>query len=440
MGTHSEWVFHSSNKQCIALARNGTFIPASANPISFCDPTIHKQIGDALQSSEWQRRQENNPPESERGPSPILFHQCTCSDKYCRLPSDMTCSWLQIDLREPDIRRMGNEITDLDKTNKSLRSFLRAHERKYQGEASCSEGHLKDPADLFASLWTPRVSEIKTNKILWIGPLVSSRLSTRVLYIEISLLEFTIRCVAKLESMGDAASNAEKHDEAIVAYSTALSLSSPKDVSMKWTKTVLVHSSINGALSTVIKVYFTHHSKSQIESLNIHPRPSSNFQSLQSIRQSVMFRKGQTVSRRRSRSCKRWRVSSERIQGCTKCTYEQWVLSKLLHRLYDQWLFTRPLDFRQRSTEKLEKLGDAATSSRKYAEAVEQYSTMLSRKPTNIVDILVKRSRARSLMCLWLEALDDAEDVHMVYGSHSHSRPTLINVHQLCCQARSPAP
>jgi hypothetical protein len=58
----------------------------------------------------------------------------------------------------------------------------------------------------------------------------------------------------------------------------------------------------------------------------------------------------------------------------------------------------------------LEKLEDAAISSREYDGVVKQYSTAPQSKPTNIVDILVKRSRAQSLMGLWLEALDDADE------------------------------
>lgn len=100
--------------------------------------------------------------------------------------------------------------------------------------------------------------------------------------------------------------------------------------------------------------------------------------------------------------------------------HTQWMLSKLLHWQYDRWkrLFMRSLDFQQRCIEKIEKLGDAAMGSRNYAEAIEQYTTALSRKPTNIVQILAKRSSARSLMGLWEEALDDADEVRIDLYSH----------------------
>jgi hypothetical protein len=93
---------------------------------------------------------------------------------------------------------------------------------------------------LFASVWIMDTAsdEVKTNKI------IMDRSS-----------EFTIRRVAKLESMGDGASSAGKHDEVIAVYSAARSLSSPKDVLVKWGKTVLVHGSVNGVLSAAIKIF-----------------------------------------------------------------------------------------------------------------------------------------------------------------------------------------
>jgi len=117
----------------------------------------------------------------------------------------------------------------------------------------------------------------------------------------------------------------------------------------------------------------------------------------------------------------------------------QWMLSKLLHWQYDEWerLFTGSLDSQQRYSEWIEKLGDAAMGSREYAEAVEQYTTVLSRKPMNIAQILTKRSSARSSIGLWEEALDDADEVWI--NSNSHGIP-FDNAHYLGYQARSIVP
>ena len=70
------------------------------------------------------------------------------------------------------------------------------------------------------------------------------------------LSEFTKRCVAELESIGDAASEAKKYDEAIATYSTALSLPSPKSVLEKWANVMLVHGSVNDAMNAAAKALF----------------------------------------------------------------------------------------------------------------------------------------------------------------------------------------
>ena len=51
-----------------------------------------------------------------------------------------------------------------------------------------------------------------------------------------------------------------------------------------------------------------------------------------------------------------------------------------------------PLDFRTRSVEKLERLGDIARDSKKHDEAIGYYSNALLLDPTNN-DILLKRSK-----------------------------------------------
>ncbi|KAH0826754.1 hypothetical protein J3R83DRAFT_5164 [Lanmaoa asiatica] len=69
------------------------------------------------------------------------------------------------------------------------------------------------------------------------------------------LTKFTHQCVATLERIGDEASNAKKQDEAVVAYSTALSLSpsTPNTVLTKWASIILIHDTTDKALSTATK-------------------------------------------------------------------------------------------------------------------------------------------------------------------------------------------
>ena len=59
-----------------------------------------------------------------------------------------------------------------------------------------------------------------------------------------------------LERVGDETSNAGKRDEAIAAYSTALSLGPtiPNTIMIKWAKMILKHGSAHEALSAATKV------------------------------------------------------------------------------------------------------------------------------------------------------------------------------------------
>ena len=71
-------------------------------------------------------------------------------------------------------------------------------------------------------------------------------------------------------------------------------------------------------------------------------------------------------------------------------------------------------DFRRRCTEKLEILGDTAMDSKKYDEAVKHYSELLTFDPSNVSDVLYKRSKARALRNSWKVALIDAEKVWFI--------------------------
>ena len=74
-----------------------------------------------------------------------------------------------------------------------------------------------------------------------------------------------------------------------------------------------------------------------------------------------------------------------------------------------------PSDFRGRYVEKLENLGDTAMDSNNYDEAIKQYSNALTLDPTNQRDILLKRSKVRTIMGTWEEALVDADKVWIVF-------------------------
>jgi hypothetical protein len=63
----------------------------------------------------------------------------------------------------------------------------------------------------------------------------------------------------KLEGIGDEASNIEKHDEAVAAYSSALLLSpsAPSTVLIKWASRMLIRGPAHEAVSTAAKVCST---------------------------------------------------------------------------------------------------------------------------------------------------------------------------------------
>ncbi|KAF8439820.1 hypothetical protein L210DRAFT_3645803 [Boletus edulis BED1] len=66
------------------------------------------------------------------------------------------------------------------------------------------------------------------------------------------------------------------------------------------------------------------------------------------------------------------------------------------------------LDFCQRSSEKLERLGDTAADSQRHDEAISHYTTVLSLDPPSPHSILTKRSKAYLATGSWKQALDDA--------------------------------
>jgi tetratricopeptide (TPR) repeat protein len=70
------------------------------------------------------------------------------------------------------------------------------------------------------------------------------------------------------------------------------------------------------------------------------------------------------------------------------------------------------LDFRQRSSRKLEHLGDTAVDAQRYDEAISHYTTALSLNPPSPQDLLIKRSKAFLATGSWKQVLDDANQVH----------------------------
>lgn len=79
---------------------------------------------------------------------------------------------------------------------------------------------------------------------------------------------------------------------------------------------------------------------------------------------------------------------------------------------FEMTSLTLSSDFRQRSSEKLQHLGDTALNSQRYDEAVSHYTIALSPEPPSPQVILIKRSKAYLATGSWKQALDDANKVH----------------------------
>ncbi|KAG6370910.1 hypothetical protein JVT61DRAFT_10934 [Boletus reticuloceps] len=139
---------------------------------------------------------------------------------------------------EKTIRELRTELSDFQQRANGL---LHAHEQKHQCETLYAAGHVHDAAQTLLEITNTMTSEVRANRLImdW-------------------LAEFTTGCISTLETTGDRRSNAEKHEEALTSYSTALSLtpSNPNTLLLKWASQVLIRGSANEALCAAYKVCF----------------------------------------------------------------------------------------------------------------------------------------------------------------------------------------
>lgn len=73
------------------------------------------------------------------------------------------------------------------------------------------------------------------------------------------------------------------------------------------------------------------------------------------------------------------------------------------------------LDFELQCRGKLEGLGDLAMNTQHYDEAISHYSVALALNPTSPQALLIRRSKARAMMGIWEGALDDANEVWILF-------------------------
>lgn len=147
----------------------------------------------------------------------------------------------------------------LNKTIESLRAALCAHGHKHRCEILYVQGHVNDTAESLIEMRNTARESARSHKLIddWYPGTFQYR--TFHESIQFPPSEFTHRCVSTLERTGDEASKVKNHEKAIVAYSTALSLShsTPKtNILIKWASAMLTRSSPNEALGAAARVRF----------------------------------------------------------------------------------------------------------------------------------------------------------------------------------------
>ncbi|KAG6375674.1 hypothetical protein JVT61DRAFT_3247 [Boletus reticuloceps] len=130
------------------------------------------------------------------------------------------------------------KVDKKDDIIKTLRAFVRANDEQHRCEALYAAGRIHDAAELLMEIGDIGNSEARANLRIvdWVH-------------------EFTHRCATSLESIGDEVLKTTQNDEALRAYSMALSLgsSNPKTLLTKWASTMLVRGSANEVLGAASK-------------------------------------------------------------------------------------------------------------------------------------------------------------------------------------------
>ena len=160
---------------------------------------------------------------------------------------------------EHTIQELNFQLNDSHHKADGLIRIIRAHEQIHQCESLYVQGRTYDAAESLLAIANTIDENLRANQTIidWLGGEFQCRILKDSIQSQSS--EFTHRCTTKLENIGDEASNAEKQDEAVSAYSTALSLSpsTPHTVLVKWAGMMLVRSSASEASSAAAKVCFT---------------------------------------------------------------------------------------------------------------------------------------------------------------------------------------
>ena len=153
---------------------------------------------------------------------------------------------------------MTDKKADPEKNFEALKAVVRVHEQLRDCEALYLGGHIKDAAKSLIELLNTAYDVIRADESLadrTTGELRCRRSEESLIFLS---SEITHKCVSKLEVHGDETSHAMKHDEAVAAYSAALSLTFQVSdtVLNEWARIILIRRSASEALGAAAKVCF----------------------------------------------------------------------------------------------------------------------------------------------------------------------------------------
>ena len=164
---------------------------------------------------------------------------------------------------ETTIQQLRIQLSDSEQIAKQFSSELansqlaiHAHRQKHQCEMLYADGRVVDAARSLLSITRSINDDVKSDVIImdWLFGMFGRHFSENDAQ---SLLSgFTNKCVAALERIGDEASRAERGDDALAAYATALSLNplNPNTCLDGWVSTMLLHRSTNEILEGIREV------------------------------------------------------------------------------------------------------------------------------------------------------------------------------------------
>ncbi|KAG9311908.1 hypothetical protein JVU11DRAFT_8169 [Chiua virens] len=257
---------------------------------------------------------------------------------------------------EDTVQQLRSELAaSRDKTDTFTQILqLEARERKDQCEILYAQGRIDDALQLLSETSGCTSNSGDANNLI----------------VNI-ITDFAHRYITTLEGKGNEAAITNNHDDALAAYTAALSLSPSTLTKLlsKWANIVLLHGSVDKSVVDTATL--------KLQNFDVHQEATKCFRQIQRNSPGDVSNYGNLA---------------------------QWELRG--------WFSDFPcVDFLQRCGDQLEKLGDTAIDSQRYTEAAGHFSTILSFNPVNRVEILVKRSKARVSAGSWKNALCDADEI-----------------------------